>query len=143
MNTADHPNAAILDRMYACWRAVDLRGLLECMAPDCVYEDMAMRESWRGHVEIEQFAQRVWSGLAGFDVRFSRRFATDTDGAGAWTIRGRATGTIAGFTVADAPVKFSGLSLYGFRDGRITSVVDCWDFDELRRELERAAAGGS
>lgn len=136
-------NVELLDTMYQCWRSVDLPGVLQCMSETCVYRDMALGESWTGHREITTFVERVWAGLAGFDVRYTHRFATDKDGAGAWTIRGRASGTLAGFTVSDAPVTFSGLSMYRFDAGKLTSVVDCWDFDELRRELQRHSAAAT
>jgi steroid delta-isomerase-like uncharacterized protein len=127
-------NVAALDRMYECWRTKDLDGLLSCFTEDCEYEDMALAETWRGHDGIRRFFDQVFAGMPDFVVVYTRRFATAQDGAGEWTITGTVQPGMAGLTTPRA-VRFTGVSTYAFRGGRITQVRDCWDFRVLERQL--------
>ena len=132
-------NLAALDRMYESWRRKDLAGLLACFTEDCEYEDMAIAETWRGHEGIRKFYDQVFAGMPDFHVIFTRRFATEHDGAGEWTITGTVQPGMAGLTTSRA-VRFTGLSTYAFVAGRIRQVRDCWDFRALERQLQPPGA---
>jgi steroid delta-isomerase-like uncharacterized protein len=128
-------NLAVLDRMYESWRRKDLDGLLSCFTKDCEYEDMTIAETFRGHDGIRKFFDQVYAGMPDFHVVFTRRFATEQDGAGEWTITGTVQPGMAGLTTSRA-VRFTGLSTYAFTGGRIRHVRDCWDFRVLERQLQ-------
>jgi steroid delta-isomerase-like uncharacterized protein len=128
-------NLAALDRMYESWRRKDLDGLLSCFTEDCEYEDMTIAETFHGHDGIRRFFDQVYAGMPDFHVVFTRRFATEQDGAGEWTITGTVQPGMAGLTTTRA-VRFTGLSTYAFTAGRIRQARDCWDFRVLERQLQ-------
>lgn len=130
-----HPNEAVLDENYAAWRAHDVDRILNCFTDDAVYEDRAFNVISKGRDGVRAFVEAVFREQKDFQVRYRRRFATDTDGAGEWVINTVWSGAFGGVDKTGARVEFSGLSLYQFRDGRISHCIDCWDSAQLMRQL--------
>ncbi|MEX1147696.1 MAG: SgcJ/EcaC family oxidoreductase [Sphingomonadales bacterium] len=128
-------NEKLLDDMYAAWRAHDAEKVASYYAQDCVYEDMAMGVVNRGRDGVLNFAREVYGTMPDFRVEYETRFATETDGAGQWIITATWNGPFEGVDRTGRKVRFTGLSLYRFRDGKISHAKDCWDFSVMMKQM--------
>lgn len=130
MNAA---NEKLLDDMYAAWRQQDIGRLLSFYTDDCIYEDMAMGVVNAGKDQLRHFVNEVYATMPGFKVVYNHRFATETEGAGEWVITATWNGPFEGVDCSGKPIRFTGLSLYRFRDGKISHAKDCWDYTSMMR----------
>lgn len=126
-------NEQLLDDMYAAWRAHDAERVVSYYTDDCIYEDMAMGVVNRGKAELRNFVHEVYKTMPDFKVVYERRFATDSEAAGQWVITATWNGLFEGVDCSGMPVRFTGLSLYRFRDGKISHAQDCWDYTVMMR----------
>ena len=130
-----HANEAVLDEYYSAWCTHDVQRILNCFTDDAVYEDLAFNVINKGHDDIRAFLETVFREQKDFQVRYRHRFATDTDGAGEWIINTTWSGAFGGVDKTGTAVEFTGLSLYEFRDGKISRCIDCWDSAQLMRQF--------
>lgn len=130
-----HPNEAVLDENYAAWRAHDVERILNFFTDDAIYEDRAFNVVNIGHAGIRAFVEHVFREQKNFQVHYNSRFATDTQGAGEWVIDTIWAGMFGGVDMTGMAVRFSGLSLYEFRHGKISRCIDCWDSVQLMRQF--------
>lgn len=128
-------NEKLMDDMYAAWRAHDVEGVAGHFTDDCVYEDMAMGVVNRGKDALRHFVREVYKTMPDFKVVYERRFATETEGAGQWVITATWNGPFEGVDRTGSKIRFTGLSLYQFRDGRISYAKDCWDYTVMMKEF--------
>jgi len=128
-------NEQLLDDMYAAWCAHDPDKVAAFYTDDCVYEDMAMGVVNRGRAELLAFVREVYTTMPDFAVRYQHRFATATEAAGQWVITATWNGPFEGVDRTGHRIEFTGLSLYKFRDGKISHAKDCWDFTVMMRQF--------
>jgi steroid delta-isomerase-like uncharacterized protein len=125
----------LLDDMYKAWSDHDVEKVVGYYTDDCVYEDMAMGVVNRGKEALRQFIRDSYKALPDFRVVYTQRFASDSRAAGQWVITGTWNGLFEGVDCTGTKIRFTGLSLYEFRDGLIASVKDCWDFTVVMKAL--------
>lgn len=128
-------NEMLLDRMFAGWSAQDVAQILECFVDDCVYEDRATGTISRGKDALKGFASRGFAAQPDFHVEFTKRFATETHGAGEWVLTSTWKGEFEGVEATGRKTKISGVSLYEFRDGKISHACDCWNHAQRMKQL--------
>ena len=128
-------NEKLLDDMYVAWRDHDVDRLVGYYSEDCVYEDMAMGVVNRGRDGVRGFAEEVLKTMPDFSVTYESRFANDTEGAGQWVITATWKGEFEGVDCTGKKIRFTGLSLYRFRDGKISSAKDCWDYSVMMKQF--------
>ncbi len=126
-------NEKLMDDVYAAWRAHDVEGVVRHFTEDCVYEDMAMGVVNRGRDGLRHFAREVLATMPDFKVVYERRFATETEGAGEWVITATWNGPFEGVDCTGKKIRFTGLSIYRFRDGLISYAKDCWDYTVMMK----------
>lgn len=124
---ASNANEELMDRLYQSWREQNPETLIDCFTDDCTYTDMAMRVVMRGKKELAGFVNEVYKTMPDFHVEHSVRFASATRGSGYWTISATWNGPFEGIDRTGTKVRFEGISLYEFRDGKISRNIDCWD----------------
>lgn len=121
-------NEKLLDDAYSAWCRKDVDALVACFSDDVEYEDMAMQAVMRGKTELTSFAHEVYKTMPDFHVKYTKRFATDTHGAGQWVITATWNGEFEGVDCTGKVVEFTGLSYYRFLNGKITHAQDCWNY---------------
>jgi steroid delta-isomerase-like uncharacterized protein len=128
-------NEKLLDRLAEAWCTHDVPALLALYTDDCVYQDMAMGVEKRGKEQLREFATEVFTTMPNFQVRFPERVATEDRGASKWVITATWNGLFEGVDCTGKGIVFTGLSLYEFRDGKLVSNCDCWDYTVMMREF--------
>jgi steroid delta-isomerase-like uncharacterized protein len=126
-------NEILLDRLVDAWCTHDVAALLALYTEDCVYQDMAMGVVKHGKEQLRQFAEEVFKTMPNFQLRFPQRFATEERGASKWVITATWNGLFEGVDCTGKSIEFTGLSWYGFRDGKLVSNCDCWDYTVMMR----------
>ncbi len=140
-SAGNNPNESVLDKLVEAWSAHDIPGLLTLFTEDCVYEDMAMGVVNRGKQELQHFAEEVFKTMPNFHLQFPRRFATEQAGASEWIITATWNGLFEGVDCTGRTIRFTGLSMYTFRDGKLLSNRDCWDYTSMIRQFGVLGAG--
>lgn len=125
----------IFDALERAWSTKDIEGLVALFTPDCVYEDMALSARHEGHEGVRAFARAVFETMPDFQLRFPVRLVTPARGASHWIITAHWNGPFEGIDRTGHLVTFTGLSSYEFRDGRIVSNIDCWDYCAMARDF--------
>jgi predicted ester cyclase len=87
----------------------------------------------RGKEQLRQFATEVFKTMPNFRVQFPNRFAAQEWGAARWVITANWQGLFEGVDCTGKAIEFTGLSLYGFRDGKLVSNSDCWDYTVMMK----------
>lgn len=128
-------NHMLLDELVDAWSAHDIPALLAIFTDDCLYEDMAMGVVNRGKEELHHFATEVFKTMPDFQLKFPKRFATETHGASEWVITATWNGPFEGVDCTGRNITFTGFSMYTFRDGKIASNRDCWDYTAMMRQF--------
>ena len=128
-------NEMLLDELVDAWCAHDIPGLLALFTEDCVYEDMAMGVINRGKQALHHFAAEVFKTMPDFNLKFPNRFATAQYGASEWLITATWNGLFEGVDCSGKRIAFTGLSMYTFREGKLASNRDCWDYTSMMRQF--------
>lgn len=121
-------NVELIQSMEDAWCEKDIPRLQSLFTEDCVYEDMALGAVNHGRSGIVKFAGEVYGTFPDFQVRFVKKIAVDDAGASEWVIEGTWSGPFEGRDCTGKKIRFTGLSWYEFRDGKISMVKDCWDY---------------
>jgi steroid delta-isomerase-like uncharacterized protein len=128
-------NERVLDELVEAWCFHDIPALLNLFTDDCLYEDMAMGVVNRGKAELQHFAEEVFKTMPNFHLKFPQRFATQEYGASEWVITATWAGPFEGVDCSGRNIVFTGLSMYTFRDGKLASNRDCWDYTSMMRQF--------
>ena len=128
-------NEKVLDQLVEAWCSHDIPSLINLFTDDCLYEDMALGVVNRGKAELQHLAQDVFKTMPDFHLKFPRRFATQDSGASEWVISATWAGPFEDVDCSGRKIVFTGLSMYIFRDGKLASNRDCWDYTSLMRQF--------
>lgn len=128
-------NVELIQSMEDAWCDQDIPRLQSLFTEDCVYEDMALGAVNRGKAGIARFAEEVYGTMPDFRVRFVKKFAVDDAGASEWVIEATWRGPFEGRDCTGRKIRFTGLSLYEFRNGKISLARDCWDYTVLIKQF--------
>lgn len=123
----------IFDALEQAWSSRDIDALVALFTPDCVYEDMALGARHEGHDGLRDFAEAVFLTMPDFSLTFPQRLVGGDHGASHWVIEAHWNGPFEGIDRTGHPIRFTGLSSYRFRDGRIAHNIDCWDYTVMIR----------
>lgn len=128
-------NVKLIESMGKAWCEQNISRLQELFTEDCVYEDMALGAVNRGKAGIARFAEEVYGTMPDFRVQFVKKFAVDDAGASEWVIEATWNGPFEGRDCTGQKIRFTGLSRYEFRDGKISLALDCWDYTVLVKQF--------
>jgi steroid delta-isomerase-like uncharacterized protein len=124
---------AIFDALEEAWSTRNIDALTSLFTLDCVYEDMALGARHEGLEGVRAFAEAVFATMPDFSLTFPVRLVTPERGASHWIITAHWNGPFEGIDRTGHPIRFTGLSSYVFRDGRIVHNIDCWDYVAMIR----------
>jgi steroid delta-isomerase-like uncharacterized protein len=126
-------NLDLIQKLEDTWCAQDIPAMQALFTDDCVYEDMAMGAVNHGKDGLRKFAEEVFHTMPDFRVRFVKKLAVQDAGAAEWVIDATWNGLFEGKDCSGQKIQFTGFSMYEFRDGKIKSARDCWDYTALVR----------
>jgi ketosteroid isomerase-like protein len=110
-----HPNAAVIERLYAALDAADGETMASLYAPDAVFSDPAFG-ALRG-VEAGDMWRMLCSQASDLDVSVSNVRADDSSGSADWVARYT-------FSATGRPVENRVHAEFRFRDGKIVEHRD-------------------
>jgi len=130
-------NAKLLYRHLEAENAQDLNGTLATLHPDCVFQDHATGQLWRGHSGAADHYRQWWTT---FDVTVER-LADQSAGwpdentfiaEAAW--KGRHVGEFLGIPASGREILQRFVVVVGFQDGLMTSERFHYDLASLLRQ---------
>lgn len=135
------------ERWVAAWNAHDADGLLALCTDDIVWEDPAAPEVSRGHAEVREFLQTIWTIFPDLSFAIPEPPLVAVDGpraAQVWRLSGTFLGQDpTGFTPTGKHVDQLGIDHYEFRDGLLCDYRALYDVSESLRQMGLAPARGS
>jgi steroid delta-isomerase-like uncharacterized protein len=137
-----------LARWEEAWDSHDVDRVLAHMTDDIVYEDSAWPRQMRGHADVREFLEYVWTGMpdAHFEAIDGPYLHTDEPKVSFYW---RGTGTNTGRT--DPPglaptgksIEFYGADFHEYRDGKVARLRIVFDMADLMRKYGVLPAAGS
>jgi len=134
----NNPNIRLLHRHLEAENAQDLEGTLATLHPDCVFQDHATGQLWRGHSGAADHYRQWWTT---FDVTVARL----ADQSAGWpdentfiaeaTWNGRHVGDFLGIPASGRDIQQRFVVVVGFRDGLMTSERFHYDLASLLRQI--------
>jgi limonene-1,2-epoxide hydrolase len=111
-------NEQFMRDFYALWRSADIDGIVGCLAPDCVYEDVPVNRPMRGQQAVREWLE---AGFAHLDsiVMEIRTIASN----GEWVLIERLDDHIKGSKHSLLPV----MNATRIVDGKIAECRDYFD----------------
>lgn len=128
----------LLQQHLEAENAQDLEGTLATLHPDCVFQDHATGQVWRGHSGAADHYRQWWTT---FDVTVKR----SADQSAGWpdnntfiaeaTWSGRHVGDFLGIAASRRDILQRFVVVVGFRDGLMTSERFHYDLASLLRQI--------
>lgn len=131
-------HAKVLYRHLEAENAQNLEGTLATLHPDCIFEDHATGQVWRGHAGAADHYRQWWMT---FDVTVKRLagqssgWLDDNTFTAEATWIGRHTGDFLGLAPSRRDIAQRFVVVVGFRDGLMTSERFYYDLASLLRQI--------
>jgi ketosteroid isomerase-like protein len=122
---------AVVSRMFACWAAEDLEGMLECVSPKLQWVTAVNGKLYKGHEGVREFYGTMRANGQRLEVPLQR---TAEVRPGVILAVGRLRMVRPGHGLADSP----GVWAFHVKDGKITRIQS---YPSERDALEAVAAG--
>lgn len=121
---------SLLDDLYAAWNEHDVEGVLDFFGEDMTYTDRAMGVTFHGRGELETFIRATFVSIPDLRFEVTSSFDDAEHFAGEALMRGDQVEDVPGLARAGSPFEVR-YAIYGdHRGGRITRLVDYWNFAE-------------
>jgi steroid delta-isomerase-like uncharacterized protein len=135
------------ERWVAAWNAHDADALLSFCTDDILWEDPAAPEPSRGHAEVREFLQTIWTIFPDLAFTLAEPALVAVEGpraAQVWRLSGTFLGPDpTGFAPTGKHVDQLGMDHYEFRDGVLCHYQALYDVSESLRQMGLAPARGS
>lgn len=134
----DHALAALLQRHVAAENAQDLEGTLATLHRDCLFEDHATGQVWRGHDGAADHYRQWWRT---FDVTVERSvgqsafWGSDTAYVTEATWQGTHIGSFLGIPASGKVITQPFVVFITFRNGLMAGEKFYYDLASLARQL--------
>jgi steroid delta-isomerase-like uncharacterized protein len=129
-----------LEKWEAAWDTHDPDQVLALMTDDVVYEDSGWPKAMRGHAEVREFLEYVWTGMP--DTHFEAidgpyLHPDEPKVSFYWRGTGTNTGRIdpPGIAPTGKAVEFYGADFHEYRDGKVANLKIVFDMADLMREF--------
>jgi steroid delta-isomerase-like uncharacterized protein len=127
-------------RFLAAWNSHQADRVLELMTEDVEYRDDAWPKTMRGHADVREFLEALWTGFP--DMTFEiieGPYVIPGRPCSAihWRGRGTHTGRLdpPGFAATGRRWEGDGMSVEEYRDGRVCRLRICFDMLDASRQL--------
>lgn len=135
----DTETLQLVARHLAAENAHRMQETLDTLHPDCVFEDVALQQSWHGRAGARAYYESWWSAFA-ITVHGERRYGS-TDGTMIAEARyiGRHIGDFHGIAATHRPIDLRLAVIIGFRDGLMAGERFYYDLGSLLRQIGASA----
>lgn len=124
-----------LENWATYWSAHDMERLVPLFTEGVVYEDVTMRAVNHGPTEFRAFAEGFFAGFPDVTFELLSRFATGSQGAAEWVMRGTHAGDLPGMPATGKQIEVRGASIFEFDGAKIRRCSDYWDMATFLKQL--------
>ena len=128
----------IVEYTDAVWNAANVEAMNRYYSPSYRHHDVS-RPDVQTLADYKQWARDLLAGISELHVAADDVFADGDKAVKRWTATGVNTGSIAGIPPTNAPVKFSGVSIYRITEGKISESWYVYDLFGLVQQLTQPA----
>jgi steroid delta-isomerase-like uncharacterized protein len=129
-----------LERWEAAWDSHDPARVCELMTDDVVYNDSAWHKEMRGHADVREFLEHVWTGMP--DAHFEAidgpyLHPSETKASFYWRGTMTQTGPLdpPGLSATGKRVEFFGADFHEYRDGKVARLTSVFYMADVMRQL--------
>lgn len=119
----------------ATWSTHDVEKMASFFTDDCVYENLASGQVYRGKDSLKAWAKMTFAMIPDFKVDARSLFASGDWLACEWVMTGTQTGEARGLPATGKSFKVRGSTIVELRDGKILRNADYWDSATWMRQL--------
>ena len=119
----------------AAWNTHDLDKIVSFFTDDCVYENLARGQTYRGKDELKAWATMSFDAIPDFKLDVTSLFASGEWVACEWVMSGTQSGAIPGLPATGKSFSVRGSTVAQLKDGKIMRNADYWDVMTFLRQL--------
>jgi steroid delta-isomerase-like uncharacterized protein len=109
------------------WNTRDLDKMLSYFTDDCVYENLARQQTYRGKSEIEGWAKASFEAIPNFKLEITSLFVSGEWLACEWVMTGTPVGGIPNLPATPGSFSVRGSTIAKLKNGKIFREADYWD----------------
>ena len=119
----------------ATWNTHDIEKMASFFADDCVYENLARGETYRGKEQLKAWAKGAFQAIPDFKLDLTSLFGSEDWLACEWVMTGKLTGDLPGLPATGKAFSVRGSSIVQLKDGKIVRNADYWDLMTFARQV--------
>jgi steroid delta-isomerase-like uncharacterized protein len=119
----------------AAWNAHDLDKMVSFFTDDCVYENLARGQTYRGKDELKAWAKGAFDAIPDFKLDVTSLFASGDWVACEWVMTGTQAGALPGLPATGKSFSVRGGTIAQLKDGKILRNADYWDLATFLHQL--------
>jgi steroid delta-isomerase-like uncharacterized protein len=125
----------LIEQHMSAWSKGDVEGVLACMAPDVVYEDVGLQQVFTGREGMRGFAEVLLAAIQDLTWTPQRIFASGSCVSTEWRLTGTQTGDFPGIPATGKFFDIPGVSVTEVANGLIRGQRDYWNMLDLLQQL--------
>lgn len=119
----------------ATWNTHDLDKIVSFFTDDCVYENLAREQTYRGKDELKAWANGAFVGIPDFKLEVKSLFVSGDWAACEWVMTGTQTGDLPGLPATGKSFSVRGSTIVQLKGGKILRNSDYWDMATFLSQL--------
>lgn len=132
-----HENKETVRKFYdAIWNNADMT-----VIPDLLCEDFSFRGSLglmqRGHVGFANFMDQIRAAIGEYRCDILDMIAEDNKVYARMLYSGIHRGELFGYAATHGKIKWDGVAIFTFSDGKIAELWVLWDVNDVMKQLSR------
>ena len=125
----------IFREYLATWNTHDLDKMVSFFTDDCVYENLARGQTYRGKDELKAWAKASFGAIPDFKLDVTSLFVSGDWVACEWVMTGTQTSAVPGLPATGKSFSVRGSTVAQLKDGKILRNADYWDVMTFLRQL--------
>jgi steroid delta-isomerase-like uncharacterized protein len=117
------------------WNTHDLGKMVSFFTDDCVYENLARGQTYRGKDELNAWAKGAFDAIPDFKLDITSLFVSGDWTACEWVMTGTQSGDLPGLPATGKSFSVRGGTIVQLKDRKILRNADYWDLATFLRQL--------
>jgi steroid delta-isomerase-like uncharacterized protein len=109
------------------WNTHDVGKMLSYFTDDCVYENLARQQTYRGKSEVQAWAKASFEAIPDFKLEVRSLFVSGDWLACEWVMTGTPVGGIPNLPAIPGSFSVRGSTIVQLKNGKISRNTDYWD----------------
>lgn len=122
-------------RYVATWSSHDVEKMTSYFTDDCLYENLATGNVYRGKDELKAWALMTFEQFPGFKLEMTTVFVSGNWIGGEWVFTGTHMGDAPSLPATGKTVSIRGSAIAGLVDGKIRREAIYWNSMTFLRQL--------